>query len=176
MPVTKQTIPALGNPCNLGSLHYLDITVEGRWQKRTQIKPPAPEQRELRSIRLLIRAKGHTAVRQQAQPCASLWACASCSSTIPMSSGWSLAKATSSGPQPPSGKSNTTGQLKVSVFSFGPRWINYLKSYHWTVKREIREFFPTYEHFLSTALSWATLKNRLLNTNNINHLPYKNLA
>lgn len=158
------------NPCNLGSLRCLDITVEGRWQKNTQIKPPAPEQRELRPMRLLIRAKVTQQLDSKLSPVRASGARASCSSTIPMSSGWSLAKATSSGPQPPRGKSNTTGQLKVSVFSFGLRWINYLKLYHWTVKWEIREFFPTYE--------WATLKNssRLLNTNNINHLLYENLA
>lgn len=74
MPVTEnKRYQHWVNPCNLGSLHYLDITVGGRRQKKTQINPPAPEQRELRSMRLLIRAKGHTAVRQQAQPCASLW-------------------------------------------------------------------------------------------------------
>lgn len=75
------------NPCNLGSLRCLDITVEGRWQKNTQIKPPAPEQRELRPMRLLIRAKVTQQLDSKLSPVQASGACASCSSTIPMSSG-----------------------------------------------------------------------------------------
>lgn len=53
----KQTTPALGKPCNLGSLNCSDTAVEGRWQKNIQIKPAAPELRELRPMRLLVLAK-----------------------------------------------------------------------------------------------------------------------
>lgn len=75
-PVTKkQTKPSLGKP-----LSPLLLSCYGsHWQgggKKTEIKPPAPELRQLRPMRLLV------LVTQQLDsklgPCASLWACTPC--------------------------------------------------------------------------------------------------
>lgn len=73
-PVTKKQNQVWVNPCHLCS-SAVWITLAGRWQK-TEIKPPAPELRELRPTRLLV------LVTQQLDsklgPCASLWACTPC--------------------------------------------------------------------------------------------------
>lgn len=149
----KHTKPTLGKLCKLCSLSYLEITGEGRW-KDTQIKPPAPELRELRPMRLKFWPWSHSS--QQAQPLCKPEFIHHALSTIPMSSNWSLARATSSGPQQPSGKSTLASSGECTVLWTQRTQLPKITPFNSEGQRQ--ENVSCHEHFLSAALPMSISK------------------
>jgi hypothetical protein len=151
----RKAKPMLGQ--TLVSLAPTAVWVAGRWQT---LRPDLLFQswENQGPWKLHGSSQGHTAVETASL---ALRAHTPCSFHHTNTSSWlNLGQAISSGPQSPSGKSNRTGQLKVSVLSFGHSWNQLPKIIPFHSKARDKSILPSYKHFRFATLSTTFKVNR----------------